>query len=140
MIKKFQIYLKNFNKISIFLILFYFLMIERLMSENKIEILDKNNNNIKIKLLRGFSNIYGVETNENFIFIPEFLTGNIYIIDKKKYKISKYFILDDKLIDKKPLLKLRSENLKKIHDVYIDKKKIFSLLQLKVLFIFLTKI
>ena len=89
------------------------------------------NNKIKITNIGPINYLYGVEVDENFIYIPEFLTGNIYRIHRDK-KVEVLFIKGKKFVKKfniklfNKILFLKKKNkFSKIHDIYLSKNKNF---------------
>ena len=97
-IVKFQNYLKSLIKIitvSIFILIF--ILLKGVLA--KVEIKNSINNNIQVTNIGPFEAIYGVEVDNELIYVPEFPSGNIYTIDKRQ-KIKLYNIEEGKLKSK----------------------------------------
>jgi hypothetical protein len=129
-IVKFQNYLKSLIKIitvSIFILIF--ILLKGVLA--KVEIKNSINNNIQVTNIGPFEAIYGVEVDNELIYVPEFPSGNIYTIDKRQ-KIKLYNIEEGKLKSKfynkfiNKIITINSKKkIKKIHDIYLSENKNF---------------
>ena len=123
-------------KIVHIILLFFFNIISQ-YSFAAVKIQSSLNNNIKITNIGPFGNLYGVEVNDDFIYIPEFVSGNIYKInqnfkqDLEVYNIEVYNIIDKKFkktsnynfLNK--LFKKKEIKATHIHDIYFSNEKNF---------------